>query len=479
MADFARRHAKSKDEKMSLLETFFIKFEADGLKEISVEFEKIFPKAKKTYEQVAEKTEEVSEKTEKVEKKTNKMGNSFVSMSNKVLKALAPVAGLTALLNRSLAFASLGEEMSFLAQNTGMAVEKFQALAIAAENYGGTAEGIAGSMQGLNANLNNMRLGKGGGGVEDAAITYGINLYGKNGLATADELLMNVAKRFESLNQTQQIDLGQRLGLDEGTIRLLQTGVANVQAELERGRKYSLFSAEDVENSRKFERTMRDIKLGLAQIFGVVARSLLPAFTWVGDKVSRFIDLINGNASFIKGFFLALSAILTVLAVKSGLAFLPFIGAIALITAVSAAIGLLIDDIVNFWQGNESLLGTFIEAVKNVFTALWDFLKEGFNSVLEWLKGTKVGKLFGLSEEKENPEQANMAEAKRKLELTQTPWASVPQGSVSTSYANTSQSVRVDNVTINTMATDAQGIADSFSGSVIQTTMQGMATPRI
>lgn len=478
MADFARRHAKSKDEKMSLLETFFIKFEADGLKEISVEFEKIFPKAKKTYEQVAEKTEEVSEKTEKVEKKTDKMGNSFVSMSNKVLKALAPVAGLTALLNRSLAFASLGEEMSFLAQNTGMAVEKFQALAIAAENYGGTAEGIAGSMQGLNANLNNMRLGKGGGGVEDAAITYGINLYGKNGLATADELLMNVAKRFESLNQTQQIDLGQRLGLDEGTIRLLQTGVANVQKELERGAKYSLFSAEDVENSRKFERTMRDIKLGLAQIFGVVARSLLPAFTWVGDKVSRFIDLINGNASFIKGFFLALSAILTVLAVKSGLAFLPFIGAIALITAVSAAIGLLIDDIVNFWQGNESLLGTFIEAVKNVFTALWNFLKEGFNSVLEWLKGTKVGKLFGLSEEKENPEQANMAEAKRKLELTQTPWASVPQGSVSTSYANTNQSMRVDNVTINTRATDARGIADSFS-NIFQTTMQNSATSHL
>lgn len=438
---------------MSLLETFFLKFQSDGLKEISAE-------------------------TEGTTQKADKMGNSFVSMSNKVLKALAPVAGLTALLNRSLAFASLGEEMSFLAQNTGMAVEKFQALAIAAENYGGTAEGIAGSMQGLNANLNNMRLGKGGGGVEDAAVTYGINLYGANGLATADELLMNVAKRFESLNQTQQIDLGQRLGLDEGTIRLLQTGVANVQAELERGRKYSLFSAEDVENSRKFERTMRDIKLGLAQIFGVVARSLLPAFTWVGDKVSRFIDLINGNASFIKGFFLALSAILTVLAIKSGLAFLPFIGAIALITAVSAAIGLLIDDIVNFWQGNESLLGTFIEAVKNVFTALWNFLKEGFNNVLEWLKGTKVGKLFGLSEEKENPEQANMAEAKRKLELTQTPWASVPQGSVSTSYANTNQSMRVDNVTINTRATDARGIADSFS-NLFQTTMQNSATSHL
>lgn len=453
MADFARRHAKSKDEKMSLLETFFLKFQSDGLKEISAE-------------------------TEGTTQKANKMGNNFVEAGNRIIRALAPIAGVVALVNRTMNFASKAEEMSFLAQNTGLAAEKFQALAIAAENYGGSAEGIAGSLQGLNTNLNNMRFGRGGGGVEDAAITYGINLYGKNGLATADELLMNVAKRFESLNSMQQIDLGQRLGLDEGTIRLLQTGVANVQAELERGRKYSLFTKEDIENSRKFERTMRDIKLGLAQIFGVVARSLLPAFTWVGDKVSRFIDLINGNASFIKGFFLALSAILTVLAIKSGLAFLPFIGAIALITAVSAAIGLLIDDIVNFWQGNESLLGTFIEAVKNVFTALWNFLKEGFNSVLEWLKGTKVGKLFGLSEEKENPEQANMAEAKRKLELTQTPWASVPQGSVSTSYANTNQSMRVDNVTINTRATDARGIADSFS-NLFQTTMQNSATSHL
>ena len=438
---------------MSLLETFFLKFQSDGLKEISAE-------------------------TEGTTQKANKMGNNFVEAGNRIIRALAPIAGVVALVNRTMNFASKAEEMSFLAQNTGLAAEKFHALAIAAENYGGSAEGIAGSLQGLNTNLNNMRFGRGGGGVEDAAITYGINLYGKNGLATADELLMNVAKRFESLNSMQQIDLGQRLGLDEGTIRLLQTGVANVQAELERGRKYSLFTKEDIENSRKFERTMRDIKLGLAQIFGVVARSLLPAFTWVGDKVSRFIDLINGNASFIKGFFLALSAILTVLAIKSGLAFLPFIGAIALITAVSAAIGLLIDDIVNFWQGNESLLGTFIEAVKNVFTALWNFLKEGFNSVLEWLKGTKVGKLFGLSEEKENPEQANMAEAKRKLELTQTPWASVPQGSVSTSYANTNQSMRVDNVTINTRATDARGIADSFS-NLFQTTMQNSATSHL
>lgn len=438
---------------MSLLETFFLKFQSDGLKEISAE-------------------------TEGTTKKADQMGNKFVQNGNKILKTLAPIAGLAALINRTMNFSSSAEEMSYLAQNTGLAVEKFQALAIAAENYGGSAEGIAGSLQGLNTNLNNMRLGKGGGGVEDAALTYGINLYGENGLATADELLMNIAKRFESLDQSKQIDLGQRLGLDEGTIRLLQTGVANVQKELQRGTKYSLFSAEDVENSRKFQRTLRDIKLGLAQIFGVVARSLLPAFTWVGDKIKVFFDVISEHSGFVLGFFATVSAILTVLAIKSALAFAPFLIAVGLIAAVAAAIGLLIDDIVNFWQGNESLIGTFIEAVKTVFTALWDFLKEGFNSVLEWFKGTKIGKLLGLSDEKENSVQLDMADARRKLELTQTPLSSVPQGSVSTSYANNNQSVRVDNVTINTQATDVQGIANSFS-NIFQTTMQNSATSHL
>lgn len=435
---------------MSLLETFFLKFEAEGL-------------------------EEIGNETENTSKKADKMGNAYVETGNKIIKALAPIVGLAALVNRTMNFSSSAEEMSYLAQNTGLAVEKFQALALAAENYGGSAEGIAGSLQGLNTDLQNMRFGKGGGGVEEAALTYGINLYGENGLATADELLMNVAKRFESLNQTQQIDLGQRLGLDEGTIRLLQTGVANVQKELERGQKYSLFSAEDVENSRKFQRTLRDVKLGLAQIFGVVARSLLPAFTWLGDKIKGVFDVVKDHSGFILGFLGAVAAALTVMAIKSALAFAPFLIGIALITAVATLIGLLIDDIVNFWQGNESLIGAFVDAVKNVFGALWDFLKEGFNSVLEWFKGTTVGKLLGLSSNQEDSERLDMADAKQKLAMTQTPLATIPQGSVSTSYANTDQSVRVDNMTINTQATDAQGIVGSFFDS-LQTTAHGMAT---
>lgn len=463
---------------MSLLETFFMKFQSEGLEKISSE-------------------------TEGTSQKADKMGNSFVQNGTKIIKALAPVVGLAALFNRTLSFASQAEEMSYLAQNTGMAVEKFQALAIAAETYGGSAEGIAGSLQGLNTNLQNMKFGKGGGGVEEAAITYGINLYGENGLATAEELLMNVAERFESLDSMQQLDLGQRLGLDEGTIRLLQTGVENVQNELARGAKYSLFSKEDIENSRQFQRTMRDIKLGLSQIFGIVARSLLPAFSWVGDKIKVFFDVISEHSGFVLGFLATVSAVLTVLAIKSALAFAPFLIAVGLITAVAAAIGLLIDDIVNFWQGNESLIGTFIEAVKVVFGALWDFIKEGFQAVLDWLADTKIGKwvkgLFGGNDKEEDStvqdefddsdvspkakeEIFDMADAKRKFELTQTPLATIPQGSVSASYSNQDQSVKIDSITINTQATDAAGIATDLNTQMrelFMSTAKAHATSRI
>lgn len=476
---------------MSLIATYSILFETKGA-------DKVRSDTKQT-ESAAEKSAQATEKTGKA---ADKSADSFKNLATQIIKTLAPIAGLAALLNRTLSFASQAEEMSYLAQNTGMAVEKFQALAIAAENYGGSAEGIASSMQGLNTNLQNMKFGKGGGGVEEAAITYGINLYGENGLATAEELLMNVAERFESLDSMQQLDLGQRLGLDEGTIRLLQTGVANVQKELERGAKYSLFSKEDIENSRQFQRTMRDIKLGLSQIFGIVARSLLPAFTWLGDKISNALQLFSEHSGFILGFLGTVSAALGFMAIKAGLAFAPFLIAVGLITAVAAAIGLLIDDIVNFWQGNESLIGTFIEAVKVVFGALWDFIKEGFQAVLDWLADTKIGKwvknLFGGDDEEDstvqnesegtdvNPkvkqEIFDMADAKRKFELTQTPLAAVPQGSVSASYSNQDQSVKIDNITINTQATDAAGIATDLNTQMrdlFMSTAKAHATSRI
>lgn len=438
---------------MSLLETFFLKFEAEGL-------------------------EEIGNKTEDTSKKADKMGNAYVETGNKIIKALAPIVGLAALVNRTMNFSSSAEEMSYLAQNTGLAVEKFQALALAAENYGGSAEGIAGSLQGLNTDLQNMRFGKGGGGVEEAALTYGINLYGENGLATADELLMNVAKRFESLNQTQQIDLGQRLGLDEGTIRLLQTGVANVQKELERGQKYSLFSTEDVENSRKFQRTLRDVKLGLAQIFGVVARSLLPAFTWLGDKIKGVFEYLLEHGDLVKAFFASLSVVMGLLAIKTTLALWPILAVIA----ACAAVAVIVEDFMALLDGEESFFGKLFgdpEYFKQLVKGTLDWVREQVGTLFNWIfgLGEELGeKLFGSNHKQDKGEyKLDMAEAQRKLAMLNTPLATIPQGSVSTSYANTDQSVRVDNMTINTQATDAQGIVGSFFDS-LQTTAHGMAT---
>ena len=186
---------------MGLFTSYFLSFETKGAEKVRTDT--------KQMESSVDKAAQAAEKAGNV---ADKSADSFKKLTSQAIKTLAPIAGLGVLLNRTLNFASYAEEMSYLAQTTGVAVDKFQALAIAAENYGGSAEGIAGSMQGLNRDLNNMRLGKGGGGVEEAALTYGINIYGQNGLATADELLMNVAQRFESLDSTQQVDLGQRLG---------------------------------------------------------------------------------------------------------------------------------------------------------------------------------------------------------------------------------------------------------------------------
>lgn len=424
-------------------------------------------------------TEEVVAETKKVSNQAEKTGDSFTKMANKALKALAPIAGMAALVNRTMNFASQAEEMSYLAQTTGMAVEEFQALSIAAQNYGGTAEGVAGSIQGLNANLQNMKMGKGGGGVEEAAITYGLNITGQHGLATADELLLNVAKRFESLDTMAQIDMGQKLGLDEGTIRLLQTGVANVQKELQRGSKYSLFSEEDVENSRKFQRTLRDVQLGLAQIFGIVARALLPAMTWVADKISTFVDFIASHQNFVIGFFTVLGTLLTALAIDAAIAFAPFFVFVAVLIAISAAIAAVAEDLYAWFSGQESLFGDLfgtLEEFKAAWLYLSNFIKDIWQGLIDWFRGKTLinwgKKLLGIEAD------VDMDDAKAKLAATQTPLSSIPLGSTSTSYSKQTKNLKIDNVTINTQATNGEEVARDFA-PWLQNALQKNATSQV
>ena len=69
-----------------------------------------------------------------------------------LMKTVGLLAGVGIAVRKSLQFYEQAEQLDFLAQKTGIAVEKLQELGNAASKYGGTTEGTATSVENIRTN---------------------------------------------------------------------------------------------------------------------------------------------------------------------------------------------------------------------------------------------------------------------------------------------------------------------------------------
>lgn len=440
-------------------------------------------------------TDKELKQTEQSSKRTGtevgKSAQNFMQLARKATAALAPLYALRTVLNQTLDFAKQGEGVLFMAQSANVAADSFQRLANASKMFGGSAEGMAGILANFSGQMQAMKFGE-NTALQSAAIKYGISLQGANGLATPQEMLENLARRMETLAPEAQLDLGRMVGLDEATIRLLQGGVAGLRKELELADKYQIFSKEDLENSLRFERTMREVKMGMQALWAEIARALLPILQRVGDSAIKVINYFREHSDFIKGGLLAISAILAAIAVKSLIAFAPFFGMAALVAGIAAAFALLYDDFMTWAKGGESALGPMWdklnsiydlfqelpEPIQKVFTSfenilfpvqgLWDILSDMPNLLKDILsaaadlvnpftlikkgweglksiggKGNDVDDLVSA-----NPNRITelIGNARAKLEMAEAnPLSAINKGDISNAYDNSNREFNVEN----------------------------------
>ena len=364
---------------------------------------------------------------------------------------LATYKGFKRVIAGVMGFARGGENIALMAQKAGISAELLQKYGYALKNYGGGMSSAASTLSKLNSQIQDLKFGK-GGAIQNVALRYGISVYGKNGLATADEMLYNIARRMEKLNTQAQLDLGKKLGLDPATLALVQGGVKNLNNELEKASALTIYSDEDLRNSREFQRSLRELQGYLAKIGAIIWRFLLPPLKWVIDLTKNIFALISEHKSFVLGFLGALGAALGVIAVKSFIASLPLIAIIGALTAIGVAVGVLIDDFTTWLNGGESL-----------FSGFWEWLEDTGNKILEL--GGKIKdffkslKFWGGDDEIE----ANITAGRGILSDTTTPLSTMTALQNAT---NTNNTVQVGEVNIQTQATDATGIADSITNAL-------------
>ena len=392
---------------MSLLDEFLMVFQSDGLKELPKEAKK----AENALDDFSEEAEDAEEKVKKLDDSVLKQVQNFKKLAIQAGKTLAPFLMLGKAIHQTMDFANQALEVAEAAQKAGMTLEQFQ---------------------------------------------------------------------------------------------------------LQDGNRYAIYTREDVNNAKEYEMVMRDIRMGTASIGAEISRMLLPALTALLKIVRNVVDFFVDHGTFIKAVFIGLAVAVTAFAIPAivnlGRSLVALLFANPILLAISAAIlgiALVVEDFYKWIHGepsvSELLFGNF-ETFKNKFITGWNnvvsFLQGVFEKIASFIKPIidslsflfKVGGLPGLAfkataamvkgavngshaggldyvphdgyiaelhqgERVQTAAEANdwrsgLLAAKSAVAFTGNyPLNSVPSG------VSSNRTVNIGDITIQTQATDAQGIA--------------------
>ena len=456
----------------SLLETFFILFESDA------------DKAAKGLDDVEKAADGAADGLEETTKQSEEANKSF----GKTIKAAAGVAtalGLVTAANKALQLTQQVDQLGKYADLWGKNVSSINAWQQANMRAGGSAAEMLSTIESLNSGLNEIAL-TGEGSLLPFLNLFGISAIDAAGKARdAFSVLPELADRFASLNDSEAATLGQQLGLDDATIRMLKMGRREVELMIQRQERLGVVTKAQAEASADFNDSLGDT----GQIFGTLGRRLitaaLPALTAFLDSITDIMVFMNEHETLMIGFFGTIASVITTLYLPAMLkaaaatlaAAAPFILVAAAIAAAGAAIGLFLDDLENWRAGNDSLLGgalgdwrDFSEMVGQVIDGMVsrvfggiDKIKDGWESLKGFFTGKyEAGQLLG---------KQLLAEA-----------ANSPLGaSTSQSIANNTsnggnRTVQIDKVEVVTQATDAEGVAADISKTLKQQMKQTVVT---
>ena len=294
-------------------------------------------------------------------------------------------------------FIDTGTDISNFSSLTGIAEQDITALGGALEQFGGNVDSAKSSLQALQQGLSQAEWGQ--GQLLETAALYGVELYNQDGsLKNAQQLLMGLADDFQHLTKAQQFTLGSQLGLDESTILLLQQGKANIKALLEEQQKMGVMNAGQALEAKKFSIEWTKLKQSLGSLGRSIAVDIMPPVIDFVKQLGKAVDWVRSldtytimlAASFgVVGYAIKnLQSIMTIFSKSFLKANLPLL---ALITGLTILF-LLVEDIVGYFNGKESLFGKFLEneRVKKVISDI----QNAFAWVKDLINNFSFDKLF-------------------------------------------------------------------------------------
>lgn len=340
---------------MNILDTFFFMFQADTS---GVE------KGVKSGDDAAKKLKVT---LDDVDLSADRLAKNFVAIGKNAVGALAAVLSLGAiksLVNDTAAHTAM---LALQSRQMGVNVEQMTAYQHAVQAMGGSADEAATTLGSLRDKFVEMsRFGVMVG--PDAFMFRQLGLSAKDmqeSIKDPTVALGKLAEKFQTLNSTQQLYIGKKLGLDQGTIALLSQGRRAFDEMIAKQKELGVVTQAQADAAVKYKIAQTELGITFETVKREIVTALLPAFTWLVKGLDNGIQYMREHKTVAVALFTAIGAVLAavvipplITATAAMWAFLaPIIAAAAPWIALAVAIGLVIDDVEKFRAGQNSLIG--------------------------------------------------------------------------------------------------------------------------
>ncbi|HCT1986892.1 TPA: hypothetical protein OUC50_001357 [Proteus mirabilis] len=300
--------------------------------------------------------------------KYQEAGSSVAGFATKALGAVGIVMSIGTIFSESVSRSQEIETLDKLGKQIGVATADVDA-------FSGAIAELGGSRESAQADLSAMA--KSFGNTKDSM---------EKVLQTADKVQ---GMSFDKAKKTLE-----GMGVsDEKTIELMMKGRKELERTMGIQKEYSGISKESIESSIKFNSAMAKFQQSSGLLKNSFLEMVIPALSKGLEWLTKLVTFCKENKHLVVGFFTAVATILLgkyiyamkLASISTWTTLFPIIAIIAVITLLAAAFAIVYDDIMNFIDGNDSMIGRILEKyprLKVVILALW----ETFKKLFEYLK---------------------------------------------------------------------------------------------
>ena len=300
--------------------------------------------------------------------KYQEAGSSVAGFATKALGAVGIVMSIGTIFAESVSRSQEIETLDKLGKQIGVATADVDA-------FSGSIAELGGSRESAQADLSAMA--KSFGNTKDSM---------EKVLQTADKVQ---GMSFDKAKKTLE-----GMGVsDEKTIELMMKGRKELERTMGIQKEYSGISKESIESSIKFNSAMAKFQQSSGLLKNSFLEMVIPALSKGLEWLTKLVTFCKENKHLVVGFFTAVATILLgkyiyamkLASISTWTTLFPIIAIIAVIALLAAAFAIVYDDIMNFIDGNDSMIGRILEKyprLKVVILALW----ETFKKLFEYLK---------------------------------------------------------------------------------------------